>query len=647
MKRLGRALAVAALIATTLTFLGNAAGRFDQKLSLDKQIVHVLNRLTFGPRPGDAAEVRRLGIEKWIDLQLHPDRITENPALEAKLKPLESLKLGTWQIMEKYSAVQPATLITTLRAPVSPIALLPPLQTSKLMNGGTVEERRAVIASLDPDMRRQLLATAPPQVLQGLDDLQQEAAKVRQAEQEARQKELRRLMPPLNELLTPDQTRIARTGAKEEKLALINSFDAQKRQQILRAIGPQAFLDIPELRREAMAANQPQQLVNTELIENKLYRAIYSNRQLEEVLVDFWMNHFNVFNGKGQTRVLLTSYERDAIRPNVFGHFRDLLLATARHPAMLLYLDNNQSQAPRDDLPAPPTGPDGRPLRRPGLNENYGRELMELHTLGVNGGYTQQDVIDVARAFTGWTIYDPARYGEFQFNPANHDRKEKVVLGHALPASRGEQDGLDVIDILARHPSTAKFISKKLAQRFVADDPPQALVDRMTHTFTKTDGDIRAVLQTMFTSVEFSSEGAWQAKLKSPLEMVVSAVRALNADVGDVFVLAQRIADLGQPLYGKVEPTGYPNTGEAWANTAGLLGRINFAAALTAGQVPGVKPDISRFNFKPPAAVAGELLSMAPPRGMLASIENGIEAKEATPSMLASLVLSSPEFQRR
>src|SRR5213593_4061941 len=224
MKRLGRALAVAALIATTLTFLGNAAGRFDQKLSLDKQIVHVLNRLTFGPRSGDAAEVRRLGIEKWIDLQLHPDRITENPALEAKLKPLESLKLGTWQIMEKYSAVQPATLITTLRAPVSPFALLPPLQTSKLMNGGTVEERRAVIASLDPDMRRQLLATAPPQVLQGLDDLQQEAAKVRQAEQEARQKELRRLMPPLNELLTPDQTRIARTGAKEEKLVLINSF---------------------------------------------------------------------------------------------------------------------------------------------------------------------------------------------------------------------------------------------------------------------------------------------------------------------------------------------------------------------------------------------------------------------------------------
>src|SRR5262249_32732796 len=230
------------------------------------------------------------------------------------------------------------------------------------------------------------------------------------------------------------------------------------------------------LRREAMAATQPQQLVNGELIENKLYRAIYSNRQLEEVLVDFWMNHFNVFNGKGPGRLLLTSYERDAIRPYIFGHFKDMLLATARHPAMLFYLDNFQSQVLRDDFPQP-TLPAG--ARRPGLNENYARELMELHTLGVDGGYTQQDVIAVARALSGWSIYDQAKYAEFQFNPGSHDRKEKVVLGHTLPPGRGEQDGLDVIDILAHHPSTAKFISRKLAQRFVADDPPQQLVDRM------------------------------------------------------------------------------------------------------------------------------------------------------------------------
>jgi uncharacterized protein (DUF1800 family) len=378
------------------------------------------------------------------------------------------------------------------------------------------------------------------------------------------------------------------------------------------------------------------------LIENKLYRAIYSNRQLEEVLVDFWMNHFNVFNGKGPARALLTSYERDAIRPYVLGHFKDMLLATARHPAMLYYLDNFQSQVPRDDLPAPPPGG-----RRPGLNENYGRELLELHTLGVDGGYTQEDVIGVARAFTGWTIYDQTRYAEYQFNPPGHDRKEKVVLGHTLPPGRGEQDALDVIDILVHHPSTAKFISKKLAQRFVADDPPEQLIDRMVATFTNTDGDLRAVLQTMFSSVEFMSEGAWQAKLKSPLELIVSALRSLNADVTDTFVVAQRIADLGEPLYGKVEPTGYPNTGEVWTNTASVLGRIDFATAVSTNQIGGVKVDGSRFNFKDPRTVATDILSMAPSAPTLASIEKGIQEKEATPSLLTTLVLSSPEFQRR
>src|SRR6185436_4601290 len=211
---------------------------------------------------------------------------------------------------------------------------------------------------------------------------------------------------------------------------------------------PQSRMDVPEFRREALAASQPQQFVNAELVEQKLYRALYSNRQLEEVLVDFWMNHFNVFNGKGPDRVLLTSFERDAIRPYVFGRFKDMLLATARHPAMLYYLDNWQSQVLRDDLPQPAG------LRRPGLNENYGRELMELHTLGVDGGYTQDDVIAVARAFTGWTIYDTNRFAEFQFNPAWHDRKEKIVLGHTIPAMGAEQDGLQVLDILAHHPST-------------------------------------------------------------------------------------------------------------------------------------------------------------------------------------------------
>lgn len=625
MKRFRPALCAAALLLAGLT--GNAAGRFDQKLLLDKQIVHVLNRMTFGLRSADVAEVRRIGVDKWIDQQLHPERIPENPDLLARLKPLETLQLATWQINEKYAPPQQPA-----QRPIQ--SLLTPVQLSKLRDGAPVEERREVINSLAPDIRRQVLAAAPPQVLEGLPELQQEANK-------ARTVDIQR-PPQLNDLLNPDQQRTLRGGTPEERLALLGTLDDAKRKQVLRSAGPQAFQGIPQLRREAMALNQPQQYPNQELIENKLYRAIYSNRQLEEVLVDFWVNHFNVFNGKNQIRLLLTSYERDAIRPHVLGHFKDLLVATAHHPAMLIYLDNVQSQVPRDDAPQPANG-----ARRPGINENYGRELMELHTLGVDGGYTQEDVIAVARAFTGWTVYDPQKYAEFQFNPAVHDRKEKVVLGHTLPPGRGEQDGMDVLDILAHHPSTAKFISKKLAQRFVADDPPQALIDRMASTFTKTDGDLRAVLATLFSSIEFSSEGAWQSKLKSPLEMVVSAVRSLNADAVDMLPLAQRIAEIGQPLYGKVEPTGYPNTGEIWGTATGILGRINLATALTSGQFPGLKTDVSRFNFKQPAVVAGDLLGIAASPETMAAIDKSIQGKEVTPSMLAATVIGSPEFQKR
>jgi uncharacterized protein (DUF1800 family) len=334
-----------------------------------------------------------------------------------------------------------------------------------------------------------------------------------------------------------------------------------------------------------MAASNPRQAVTTELIENKLQRAVYSPRQLEEVLVDFWLNHFNVYRDKNTVGMLLTSYERDAIRPHVLGRFRDLLLATARHPAMLSYLDNFQSRSAPENAPTPlgalinPGGPNQ------GLNENYGRELLELHTLGVNGGYTQADVINVARAFTGWTIFDPQRYGEFEFNPQMHDRAEKVILGQTFPRGGGEDEGVKIIDMLAAHPSTARFISRKLAQRFVADDPPQALVDRMAATFTKTGGDLRAVMETLLLSREFMSEGAWQAKVKTPFELVTSALRALDADVSDTTALAFRLSEMGMPLYARIDPKGYPNTADAWSGSAGLLARINFANALTAGLI--------------------------------------------------------------
>jgi len=632
-------LLISALLLTAAALRGHAADRFDLKLPTDKQIVHVLNRLTFGATPEDVDRVKRIGIDAWIDQQLHPERLTENPALDVRLRQFQTLALPMWQILDKYPAVPPAL---TARPPSLDALLSLTPQQRNILQSCSVEERRVMLDALDPQKRGLVLAASTPQTLEGLpDDLIQQGANARKAEQEARQKEFRRLMPPLSELLSPDQIRTVTNGTVEEKLGLLDSFDADKRRQVVRALPPQAYATVPALRREAMAASQPQNFVNSELIEQKLLRAVYSNRQLEEVLVDFWTNHFNVFNGKGQDRVLLTSFEREAIRPHVFGHFKDLLLATARHPAMLFYLDNWQSQAPRDDLPVPAG------VRRPGLNENYGRELLELHTLGVNGGYTQDDVIAVARAFTGWTIYDPQKFAEFQFNPGVHDRREKVVLGHPIPAMGGEQDGVEVIDLLAHHPSTAKFISKKLAQRFVADDPPAPLVDRMAATFASTDGDLRAVLQTLFKSPEFLSEGAWHAKLKSPLEMVVSSVRAMNADVADAFVLSQRVADLGEPLYGKIEPSGYPNTGDAWTNTATVMGRINFASALSAGQVPGVKVDVSRFNFKDVATVARTLLNAPPSPSTLSAIEQGIQSAEATPSMLAGLVLGSPDFQRR
>jgi uncharacterized protein (DUF1800 family) len=622
------------------SFVSTAAtGLFDQKLTPDKQIVHILNRLTFGPRPGDVEQVRRMTVQKWIDQQLHPEQIPENPVLASKLEPLGTLKLSMWQILEDYPAAPKALMLRPASASI--LSSLPPQQAGKLLTG-SLEERRAALAALDPAKRGLVLAAIPPQALELLpDDLRKEAEQARQSEQDALQKERRRLMPPLNEVLSPDQMRIINRGSREEKIALLNSFDGEKRQRVMRTVPPQSFADIPELRREAMSQRQPQDLVNADLIENKLYRAFYSNRQLEEVLVDFWMNHFNVYNQKGPERALLTSFERDAIRPHIFGHFKDLLLATARHPAMLFYLDNWQSQAPRDDQPLPPFG------RRPGLNENYGRELMELHTLGVKGGYTQEDVIAVARAFTGWTIFDLQKFAEFQFNPGMHDRREKVVLGHTIAGMGGEQDGLQVIDILAHHPATARFISRKLAQRFVADDPPQSLIDRMADTFSRTDGDLRIVLQTMFSSTEFMSEGAWESKLKSPLEIVVSSIRALNGDVSDAFPVAQRIADLGEPLYGKLEPTGYPNTGEAWANTASILSRINFATGLVSGLITGVKVDISRFNFKKPDVVAREILNRASSSSTLKAIEEGIENKEATPSNLSALVISSPDFQKK
>jgi uncharacterized protein (DUF1800 family) len=513
-----------------------------KQISKDQKIPHALNRLTFGPRPGDAERVRAMGLKKWIDQQLHPERIPENPVLEGKLRTLDTLRMDSAQMAMSYP---PPQLIRAMADGRMPLPSDP--------------EMRLVIQKQIERFKRQLGKDKSP-------------------------------APDVKQMLSEEEQRAFRSGPADGKLKLFLSFPEDKQFALLEAM-PQGMryqmLDLagPDLRRKIIKSFGPQQLVMQDLFEGKLYRAIYSTRQLEEVLTDFWFNHFNVYLDKGADRYLVTAYERDAIRPYVLGKFKDMLLATAKSPAMLFYLDNWQSVDPNIDR-----GRNGQKARR-GLNENYGRELLELHTLGVDGGYTQRDVTEVARCFTGWTIRDPQRGGGFQFNEKMHDKGEKIVLGVKIPADGGMEDGLKVLDIVEHHPSTARFLSKKLAMRFVADDPPASLVNKMAKTFASTGGDLRAVMKTMLNAPEFWSEGAFRSKMKSPLEMVASAVRALDANVDYAFALANQVAQLGEPLYRKQEPTGYSNHSQEWVNSAALLGRMNFALALASNRIPGVKVD--------------------------------------------------------
>jgi uncharacterized protein (DUF1800 family) len=383
-----------------------------------------------------------------------------------------------------------------------------------------------------------------------------------------------------------------------------------------------------------------------------------------------------VFIGKGADRYLLTSYERDVIRPHALGKFEDLLVATAQSPAMLFYLDNWLSVGPNSDLAngipkrnrrraryRPPFVNQAKG-RRSGLNENYGRELMELHTLGVNGGYTQKDVTEVARVFTGWTLKQPKQGGGFTFEERMHEPGDKIVLGHRIKFN-GEKEGREILHVLARHPSTARFICTKLATRFVSDNPSPALVDRMAQTFLKKKGDIGEVLKTLFHSPEFWAPEAYRAKVKSPLEFVVSAVRANGANVTDAMPLARQLQNMGMPLYGMQPPTGYSMKADAWVNSSAILGRMNFALALTSGKLRGVQADANRTGNLP-----------SDPHGALAFLESTLlggdvsqqthdtiarqlqdpqisgrklddPVRQPNVNMIEGLLLGSPEFQRR
>lgn len=384
----------------------------------------------------------------------------------------------------------------------------------------------------------------------------------------------------------------------------------------------------------------------------RLQRAVYTERQLEDVMADFWFNHFNVFFGKGADRYLVGDYERAAIRPHVFGRFRDLLGATAAHPAMLVYLDNARSTV-ADSATALMTG------RRPrGINENYARELLELHTLGVNGGYTQRDVGEVARAFTGWTVAN-AGYGarrqrgepRFVFRRALHDAEAKTVLGRPLPAGRGIEDGTEVLDLLARHPATARHLARKLAGRFVADDPPQRLVDELAAVFTRTGGDLREVTRALFRSPEFAR--ARGAKTRTPFEFVAGTLRATEAEVRPSRELLQTLRQLGQMPYAATPPTGYIHDSAEWTSGGAMLARMNFALALSRGEVQGVRIDPARLLPSAPSDAAAELARVLLPARETGTLVRAVAEDaarlpddQARTARALALILGSPAFQR-
>ena len=425
-------------------------------------------------------------------------------------------------------------------------------------------------------------------------------------------------------------------------------------------------------------------LFNRELRGQKLARAVYSENQLAEVLTNFWFNHFNVTTRNRGARSRVLSYERDAVRPHVLGKFRTLLGATAKHPAMLYYLDNVRSRMapPRRNRSARgvPQGEGGmtavqaRPGRKFGLNENYARELMELHTLGVDGGYTQRDVTEVARILTGWGVMprgdrreriaqriargnrNLVREGEFLFRKRWHDTRAKVVLGRAFPPGGGVEEGERILDMLSEHPSTARFVSTKLARRFVSDHPPDALVGRMAETFTETAGDLTAVMATLAQSRAFWAEARTRGKMKSPFELVVSSLRALDAKVRNPRPTMRWLDRMGEPLYGYTPPTGHPDYAESWINSGALIARMNFGVALATGRIKGVSLKRLPRRTRRDAMTTDEALAIYGPlllpardtREVAAEVRKTIPRDAERKDMqVVSMLLASPEFQYR
>src|SRR6266404_699057 len=615
------------------------------ELSPDEAILHALNRLAYGPRPGDVERVRQKGLAKWIEEQLNPGAI-DDKTLEARLQNYPTLRLSTTKLIEEYPQPKQAAKLAGL--------------TKEEFKAQQAEKRRAdAAAETDArDLRVEQGKTAAGTDVEGLQQ---------NAEGATEKQEMADAPSPMK--MDQPRGKLAANGGGAR-----NALGAGDPNNVPRAI--------------ADDSKRPQRIV-AELGMAKVTRATYSERQLQQVMDDFWFNHFNVFAGKGEDRYYLTSYERDVIQPHTLGKFKDLLIATAKSPAMLFYLDNFLSADPkaaqrlaaeramrqqrrRGRFGGPwPSRPAGNPQQgakknERGLNENYGRELMELHTLGVDGGYTQKDVTEVARCFTGWTLERPRQYPEFKFDERLHDPDPKYVLGKKIHAG-GMKDGEQVIDLLVHHPSTAKFISTKLARRFASDNPPPSLVNRMAETFKSSDGDIRAVLKTMIWSPEFWSRDAYRAKIKTPFELVVSAARATGSDVDMPLPLVQWSGRIGEPLYQCQPPTGYADKAEAWVNTGALLNRLNYSLALAGNKMRGTRTDVTSLLGMDSSADAKVALDRAVqvflggqagpttvetlekqldnPQVLQAKLDD--PQKQVDLGVVAGLVLGAPEFQRR
>jgi len=677
-------------------------------LDPDQRILHLLSRFTFGPTPEDIATVRSMGpksgIDKWFEQQLHPDRLPATASdniLNARLAEFPALQLPIDKLMNRFPN---GAEIRQAANGKREIPKDPAIAAIYRYHIDLYEEKQAKKneAAKDTPMSTPNSIAAPDMAMANSKPTppDMESPTPLNSNQKSKKPALADPnRPEYSELLTKAIFELPPGQRVQRILAMQPAEYEQFRSSIKGPQKAQLTQDLTPAQRELLSAfDNPTRTVIEEQQSQRLLRDIYSSHQLQEVMTTFWLNHFNVYIHKNEeTPYYLVSYERDVICPRALGNFEDLLVATAKSPAMLLYLDNHTSTGPNS--PAAEKQKNraalGKPAKAtsPGLNENYARELMELHTLGVNGGYTQKDVTEVAKVFTGWTIDRPknktVQVGEFKFDETRHEPGKKTVLGHKIKES-GEKEGLQLLHTLATSPATAHFISQKLATAFVSDTPPRSLIDRMAATFRSTKGDIPSVLRTMVKSPEFWAPDTYQAKVKTPLEYVVSAARASGAEVTNPQQLINQLNQMGMPLYSCIPPTGYSSKADAWVSTGALVTRMNFSLSLATNHFNGIKPgwNIAPDQVTNPVAVEQQLETRLIPTGISdktrtavlaqaqiqdqaqkppsTTVASNVPVPAVPPSpaaqkaaaaqaaaidrqnaQLAGLLLGSPEFQRR